>query len=106
MSEILEIFIIVSIADLIHPHFPMGLDVRLVDFDCVLAPPVGSVKLVGGSLHSPAQAESIDVRFSRIHPGIPLKRVPVLRVFGVTRAGQKACIHVHQVWSIGVLSWV
>jgi DNA polymerase zeta len=30
--------------------------------------------------------------------GIPARRVPVLRIFGDSSLGQKACVHIHQVW--------
>jgi DNA polymerase zeta len=30
--------------------------------------------------------------------GIPSRRVPVLRIFGDSSLGQKACVHIHQVW--------
>lgn len=28
--------------------------------------------------------------------GAPLKKVPILRVFGATPAGQRVCLHIHQ----------
>jgi len=31
-------------------------------------------------------------------PGVQLTRVPVLRVFGVTKSGQKTCAHIHQIY--------
>ncbi|XP_063681020.1 DNA polymerase zeta catalytic subunit-like isoform X2 [Bolinopsis microptera] len=30
--------------------------------------------------------------------GLPIRRVPVLRVYGATQIGQKACIHIHRVY--------
>ncbi|KAJ1555441.1 DNA polymerase zeta catalytic subunit [Cladochytrium tenue] len=54
---------------------------------------------------------SVDYAMTRPVPGVdpystpfvaptapPLRRVPILRVFGATPAGQKACVHVHQVF--------
>lgn len=41
---------------------------------------------------------SFDAQTSLIQPNFPLKRVPVLSVYGVTEAGQKICAHLHQLY--------
>lgn len=45
-------------------------------------------------MHSPLKG--LDVTWSR-HAGQSVERVPVVRVFGTTPKGQKACLHIHQV---------
>lgn len=54
--------------------------VRLVSIDYYMAPPTAGV----------------DVCFSYFD-GTPIEQVPVIRVFGSTPAGQKACVHLHKV---------
>ena len=54
--------------------------VRVVALDYYMAPPVAG----------------LDACFSSLE-GAPVERVPVVRVFGATPAGQKACVHLHRV---------
>ena len=58
------------------------MQVRIVCIDYYLAPPLAQV----------------DVCYSSFG-GTAIDRVPVVRVFGSTPAGQKACVHLHKVWS-------
>jgi DNA polymerase zeta len=58
---------------------PTPLRVRINVIDHVMCEP--------GPLDDPGKAQ-----------GIPARRVPVIRIFGDTSSGQKACLHVHQVW--------
>jgi hypothetical protein len=57
----------------------LSLKVRVNVIDHVMAEP--------GPLDDPGNAQ-----------GIPIRRVPVIRIFGDTSIGHKACLHVHQVW--------
>ncbi len=42
-------------------------------------------------------AEDFDLGYS-VFSGAGIDRVPVIRVFGATPAGQKCCLHLHQVF--------
>jgi DNA polymerase zeta len=54
--------------------------VRLVAIDWYMAPPL----------------PGLDVCFS-FFEGTAIQQVPVVRIFGSTPAGQKACVHLHKV---------
>jgi hypothetical protein len=60
---------------------PEHFSLRLVDMDYIMAKPV----------------EGLDVCSSEIRSNEPVSRVPVMRVFGSTPSGQRACLHLHQV---------
>ena len=51
---------------------------RIVDISSALVPPI----------------KGLDVRYSELS-GSPVKKVPILRIFGATPVGQKCCLHVH-----------
>ncbi|GMH07749.1 hypothetical protein Nepgr_009589 [Nepenthes gracilis] len=53
--------------------------VRIVSIDYYMAPPISG----------------LDISYSSFQGG-KVKEVPVIRVYGSTTAGQKACIHIHQ----------
>jgi hypothetical protein len=60
---------------------PPPVIVRIVALDWYQAPP-----LPGG----------VDACFS-VYDGTPIEHVPVVRIWGATPAGQKACVHLHKV---------
>ena len=51
---------------------------RIVDIDYSMVPPI----------------KGLDVTYSEFS-GSPVRKVPVIRIFGSTPAGQKCCVHVH-----------
>jgi hypothetical protein len=53
---------------------------RIVSLDYYLAPPI----------------QGLDVSFSSLE-GTAVDLVPIIRVFGSTPAGQRVCLHLHQV---------
>jgi hypothetical protein len=59
---------------------PTEFRVRIVSIDYYLAPPVPLVDLCYSSLE-----------------GTAIDKVPVVRIFGSTPAGQKVCLHLHKV---------
>ena len=58
-----------------------GFSCRIVSADYYLAPPVKGLDVCYSDLTSSA-----------------VERVPVIRIFGATPAGQKCCVHVHGVF--------
>lgn len=68
------------------PGPPDMLCVRIVSIDYYLTQPV----------------PGLDVCFSHLE-GSAVERVPVIRIFGSTPAGQKACVHVHKVSLLAAL---
>lgn len=54
--------------------------IKIISLDYYLAPPL----------------EGVDITWSELE-GAALERVPVVRIFGSTPAGQKACVHLHKV---------
>ena len=58
-------------------------------------PPI-LVRIVGIDWYMSPPVPGLDVCFSYFE-GTPIHEVPVIRVFGSTPAGQKACVHVHKV---------
>lgn len=63
-----------------RPSPVLTFSMRIVHLDYVMLPPVAG----------------LDVCVSRLE-GTVLSRVPVIRVFGATPAGQKTCCHIHKV---------
>lgn len=56
-----------------------------------------SVKLVTMDHYMASPITDLDVAYSSFRSSITYK-VPVLRVFGPTRAGQKSCLHIHGIF--------
>lgn len=54
--------------------------VRIVSIDYYMAPPI----------------PDFDISYSTFQGG-DVKEVPIIRIYGSTPAGQKACVHVHRV---------
>lgn len=53
-----------------------------------------SLRLVTVDYYLEKPIKGVDVTFSEFR-GSPVRRLPVVRVFGTTPAGQKACVHLH-----------
>ncbi|EKX50866.1 hypothetical protein GUITHDRAFT_54961, partial [Guillardia theta CCMP2712] len=53
------------------------------------------VRLCSIDYHMSYPVEGLDVIESR-YMGERLQRVPILRIFGITSEGQKACVHLHR----------
>lgn len=66
------------------PVFSVPFMSRIVSIDYYMAPPV----------------PQLDYCFSSLE-GTVVEQVPVVRIFGATPAGQKACVHVHRVRGAG-----
>ncbi|XP_047479044.1 mucin-4-like [Penaeus chinensis] len=56
-----------------------------------------SLRIVTVDHYQGTPVNGLDPQYSTFR-GAPVKRVPVLRIFGATPAGQKACLHVHGVF--------
>ncbi|KXZ41083.1 hypothetical protein GPECTOR_832g64 [Gonium pectorale] len=72
--------------------FNVPFSLRIISIDYQMAPPI----------------PHIDYCFSSLD-GSTVSLVPVIRIFGSTPAGQKACVHVHRVGRVGPgigLDWV
>ena len=59
-----------------------------------LPPCVFSCRIVQIDYYLSAPLKNLDVCFSSFRSS-PVEKVPVLRVFGATPAGQKTCLHIH-----------
>lgn len=56
-----------------------------------------SVRIVNGDFYTAAPIENLDVCKSQFRE-CTIDKVPVIRVYGATPAGQKTCVHVHGVF--------
>ncbi|XP_011498126.1 PREDICTED: DNA polymerase zeta catalytic subunit [Ceratosolen solmsi marchali] len=56
-----------------------------------------SVRLVSADSYQAAPIPDVDPTFSQFR-GSDIKQVPVVRIFGITHAGEKVCLHVHGVF--------
>lgn len=54
-----------------------------------------SMRIVDADFYSAKPIEDYDVCFSEFRQS-EVNRIPILRIFGATANGQKACLHVHQ----------
>lgn len=59
-------------------------------------PQVFSVRIVSIDYHTAPPIPGFDISYSSFHGG-KVNEVPVIRIYGSTPAGQKTCLHVHQV---------
>ncbi|KAH6762547.1 recovery protein 3 [Perilla frutescens var. hirtella] len=59
-------------------------------------PQVFSVRIVSIDYHMAPPIPGFDISYSSFHGG-KVNEVPVIRIYGSTPAGQKTCLHVHQV---------
>eukprot|EP00798_Chlamydomonas_sp_ICE-L_P022555 gene22555-29680_t len=53
------------------------------------------IRLVSIDYYMAAPIPGVDVCFSHFE-GTPIERVPIVRIFGSTSGGQKACLHLHK----------
>jgi DNA polymerase zeta len=56
-----------------------------------------AVRIVDADFYVTKPTAELDVLYSEFR-GANVTRVPVIRIFGSTRSGQKTCLHVHQVF--------
>lgn len=58
--------------------------------------PTFSLRIVSLDYYLAAPIPGLDVCYSSLE-GTAVERVPIVRVFGATPAGQKCCLHIHKV---------
>jgi DNA polymerase zeta len=58
--------------------------------------PVFSLRIVTLDYYMTAPTPEVDVCYSSLE-GTAVEQVPVIRIFGSTPGGQRACLHVHKV---------
>ena len=56
-----------------------------------------SVRIVSMDYYSTKPVQDLDVTYSNFRSS-SIKKVPVIRVFGSTLAGQKTCLHLHGIF--------
>ena len=65
------------------------------------SPPPFVLRIVSIDSYMSKPVPGLDVCYSALE-GTAIDLVPVMRIFGATPAGQKACLHVHQVFGVHV----
>ena len=55
------------------------------------------LRLVSIDYYMSSPIAGVDACFSQLEGGTAVERVPVIRIFGTTPGGQKACLHLHKV---------
>jgi len=57
-----------------------------------------SFRIIDSDFYVTKPNKFMDISYSTLYKE-EVKQVPILRIFGVTKYGQKCCIHIHQVIS-------